>query len=93
MCPGQITAQMNATAPTDPLTGLILDVLQAEDAVNQARLRHASAITNYNKAQVDLLAALGLIDQTNVARSPKTDTRFRRTWTCVKPCRANLLEV
>jgi transposase len=25
--------------------------------------------------------------------SPKTDTRFRRTWTCVKPCRAKLLEV
>ena len=47
-------------------TGLFLDVLQAEDAIDQARLRHASAITNYNKAQVNLLAALGLIDQTNV---------------------------
>jgi outer membrane protein len=46
--------------------GLFLDVLQAEDAVDQARLNHANAITGYNQAQVNLLAALGLIDQANV---------------------------
>ena len=46
--------------------GLFLDVLQAEDAVDAARLNHANAITGYNQAQVNLLAALGLIDQANV---------------------------
>jgi outer membrane protein TolC len=53
-------------------TGLFLDVLQAQDAVNQARLNHASAITNYNKSQVSLLSALGLIDQMKVAGALKT---------------------
>jgi outer membrane protein len=53
-------------------TGLFLDVLQAQDAVNQARLNHASAITNYNKSQVSLLSALGLIDQMKVAGVLKT---------------------
>ena len=47
-------------------TGLFLDVLQTQDAVSLARLRHASAITNYNKSQVNLLGALGLLDPTNV---------------------------
>jgi outer membrane protein len=46
--------------------GLFLDVLQAEDALEQARLNHANAITGYNQSQVNLLAALGLIDQANV---------------------------
>jgi hypothetical protein len=36
-----------------------MDVLQTQDAVGQARLRQASAITNYNKSQVNLLAVLG----------------------------------
>ncbi len=36
-----------------------LDVLQAQDAANQARLRHAEAIVRYNQSQVNLLAALG----------------------------------
>jgi len=48
-------------------TALFLDVLQAEDALNQARLNYAGAITNYNQSQVNLLAALGLLDQSNVA--------------------------
>jgi outer membrane protein TolC len=58
-------------------TGLFLDVLQTEDAVSQARLRHASAITNYNKSQVNLLAALGLLDQANLtgASAPKSVTK------------------
>jgi len=40
-----------------------LDVLQAQDAVAQARLRHAAAIIRYNQAEVNLIAALGLLDQ------------------------------
>src|SRR4051794_3771860 len=43
-------------------TMLTLDVLQAEDAVDEARLRHATAVARYNQAQVNLLAAVGLID-------------------------------
>jgi outer membrane protein TolC len=51
-------------------TGLFLDLLQAQDAVNQARLNYANAITSYNQSQVNLLTALGLVDQTNVALAP-----------------------
>lgn len=40
-----------------------LDVLQAQDAVSQARLRHAEAVVRYNQSQVDLLASLGLLDE------------------------------
>ncbi|GMU20137.1 MAG: hypothetical protein AMXMBFR13_02360 [Phycisphaerae bacterium] len=39
-----------------------LDVLQAQDAVNQARLRHAEAVVRYNQAQLRLTAALGLLN-------------------------------
>jgi outer membrane protein TolC len=39
-----------------------LDVLQAQDALTQARLRHILAVVGYNQAQVNLLAALGLVD-------------------------------
>ncbi len=39
-----------------------LDVLQAQDAVTQARLRYAEAVVHYNQSQVDLLAAIGLLD-------------------------------
>lgn len=38
-----------------------LDVLQAQDAVNQARLRRAEAVVRYNQAQINLAAALGLL--------------------------------
>jgi len=38
-----------------------LDVLQAQDAATQARVRFADAVTRYNQAQVRLLAALGLL--------------------------------
>ena len=48
-------------------TALFLDLLQAQDAVNQARLNHANAITSYNQSQVNLLTALGLINQADVA--------------------------
>ena len=47
-------------------TGLTLDVLVAQDAVYQARLHHATAIVHYNQAEVNLLAALGLIDELSV---------------------------
>ncbi|MCP4247671.1 MAG: TolC family protein [bacterium] len=38
-----------------------LDVLQAQDAVARARLRHIQAVVHYNQSQVNLLAALGLV--------------------------------
>jgi outer membrane protein TolC len=44
-----------------------LDVLQAEDAATQARLRRAEAVVRYNQAQVNLLAALGLLDGRQLA--------------------------
>jgi outer membrane protein TolC len=43
-------------------TMLLLDVLQAEDEVNTARLRYASAVVRYNQSQVNLLSALGLMN-------------------------------
>lgn len=57
---------------------LLLDVLQSEDAVNDARLRYTSAVVSYNKAQVNLVAALGLLDSksmtTSVAMPPSSAT-------------------
>jgi outer membrane protein TolC len=47
-------------------TGLIVDVLVAQDAADQARLHHVTAITRYNQAEINLLAALGLIDELSV---------------------------
>jgi outer membrane protein TolC len=51
-------------------TGLTIDVLQAENAAEKARLRRATAMVRYNQAQINLLAALGLIDQTNMEDKP-----------------------
>jgi outer membrane protein TolC len=51
-------------------TNLTIDVLQAQDAADEARLRHATAVVRYNQSQVNLLAALGLIDQANVVALP-----------------------
>jgi outer membrane protein TolC len=48
-------------------TMLTIDVLQAEDAVDEARLRYADAVVRYNQSQVNLLAALGVIDEAAVA--------------------------
>lgn len=47
-------------------TGLTIDVLAAQDAADQARLRYATAVVRYNQAEIDLLAALGIIDQIGV---------------------------
>ena len=46
-----------------------LDVLQAQDAVTQARLRYAEAVVGYNQSQVNLLAAIGVLDEGTLARS------------------------
>lgn len=40
-----------------------LEVLDAEDSLSRARLRYARAVVGYNQSQVDLLAALGVLDQ------------------------------
>jgi outer membrane protein TolC len=58
--------QQNLTAGT----GLTIDVLQAEDTAAKARLRRATAMVRYNQSQINLLAALGLIDQTNLEDRP-----------------------
>jgi multidrug efflux system outer membrane protein len=59
-------------------TALFLDILQAQDAVLAARLNYANAITSYNQSQVNLLTALGLIDQANVAAVPPQITAATR---------------
>ncbi len=46
-----------------------LDVLQGQDAVTQARLRYAEAVVSYNQSQVNLLAAVGLLDESSLAAS------------------------
>jgi outer membrane protein TolC len=53
-------------------TMLTVDVLQAEDTAAQARLRYVDAVIHYNQAQVDLLAALGLLTTDVVAAAPTT---------------------
>ena len=60
--------QQNLTAGT----GLTIDVLQAQNAAEKARLRRATAMVRYNQSQINLLAALGLIDQTNIEERPPT---------------------
>jgi outer membrane protein TolC len=47
-----------------------LDVLQAQDAVAQARLSYADAVVEFNKSQIDLLASLGLLSAATLAPSP-----------------------
>lgn len=42
-------------------TATTLDVLQAQDAAIQGRLRYATAVIRFNQSQVDLLASLGLV--------------------------------
>ena len=44
-------------------TMLTLDVLQAQRAVDDARLRYADAVVHYNQSQVNLLAAVGVLDE------------------------------
>jgi outer membrane protein TolC len=49
---------------------LLLDVLQAQNELDTARLRYADAVVRYNQSQVNLLASLGLLDAP--ALSPAT---------------------
>jgi outer membrane protein len=51
-------------------TGLTIDVLQAQDSADQARLRYATAIVRYNESQINLLASLGLIDPATAEGQP-----------------------
>ena len=44
-------------------TATALDVLQAQSSLAQGRLRRARAVVGYNQSQVDLLAAVGLLDE------------------------------
>ncbi|MCH7841030.1 MAG: TolC family protein, partial [Planctomycetes bacterium] len=50
-----------------------LDVLQAQDAANQARLRYAEAVVRYNQSQVNLLAALGLLEESSLVPPSDAD--------------------
>ena len=43
-----------------------LEVLQAQDSATQARLRYAASVVRYNQSQVNLLAALGLLNEETV---------------------------
>ncbi|MBL1258860.1 TolC family protein [Methylocystis sp. Sn-Cys] len=47
-------------------TGLLIDVLQAQGAADQARLRNATALVQYNQAQINLLGAIGLLCVENI---------------------------
>jgi len=44
-------------------TVTILDLLQSQDGLARARLAYAEAVVHYNASQVNLLAALGLINE------------------------------
>ena len=50
-----------------------LDVLQAQDAATQARLRYAASVVHYNQSQVNLLAALGLLNEGTLTPTPNSD--------------------
>lgn len=66
MAKRQVTAAEEALRLTEANlqagTLTTIDVLQAQDAVAQARLRYAEAVVRYNQAEVNLLASLGLLD-------------------------------
>jgi outer membrane protein TolC len=62
-------AQANLNAGTS----LLLDVLQAEDEVNSARLRYAGAVAHYNQSQVNLIASVGMLDETTLTIVPGSD--------------------
>jgi outer membrane protein TolC len=46
-----------------------LDVLQRESAAARARVAHATALVRHNQSQIDLLAALGVLDLAALAAS------------------------
>lgn len=57
-------------------TLLLLDVLQAQDQLDTARLRYADAAVHYNQSQLNLLASVGLL--TAPAITPTTDAPATR---------------
>ena len=61
-----------AQANLDQGTMLLLDVLQAEDLADSARLRRAEAVLRYNQSQVNLLAALGLLEADRLSPPPSS---------------------
>lgn len=56
-------ANLNAGAMTT------LDVLQAQDAAALARLHFAGAVVQFDEAEINLLGALGLLDESALVRS------------------------
>jgi outer membrane protein TolC len=42
-------------------TMLTIDVLQAQDSLDQARLHYVDAVVHYNQSQINLLAAIGML--------------------------------
>ena len=48
-------------------TMLTIDVLQVQAEVDRARLRYVDAVVHYNQAQVNFLAALGVLEPKAVA--------------------------
>jgi outer membrane protein TolC len=52
-----------AQASLNSGTMLLVDVLQTESALYAARSHYADAVVRYNQAQVNLLAALGLLNE------------------------------
>jgi outer membrane protein, multidrug efflux system len=51
-------------------TTLLLDTLQAEQELDAARVSLAAAAVHYDQAQVDLLAALGLLEESSFPQAP-----------------------
>jgi outer membrane protein TolC len=49
---------------------ILLDVLDAQNTLAQARLRYAQALVRYNQSQVKTLAALGLLDTASLLGRP-----------------------
>jgi hypothetical protein len=62
-------ANLNAGAMTT------LDVLQAQDAAALARLHFANAVVQFNQAEIALLGALGLLDESSLFQNGATATQ------------------
>jgi outer membrane protein TolC len=58
-------------------TALTIDMLQAEAAADRARFNYADAVVGYNKSQVNLLAALGVLDRESLTEQPMQETQRR----------------
>jgi outer membrane protein TolC len=57
---------------------LVDDVLLAEDALNTARQHYTGAVVSYDEAQVNLLAALGILDKTRLLSRNQASTFEKR---------------